>query len=43
MEPLDPSETEGKTEFSSDDAEEESFISKIGSMLFFGCGNAKDK
>ena len=44
MEPIDPSEAaENKTEFSSDDAEEESFISKLGSMLFFGCGNAKDK
>ena len=46
MDPIDNSEmSEGKkpTEFSSDDEEEESMMSKIGSFLFFGCGNAKDK
>jgi hypothetical protein len=45
MEPIEFSEsdTNKPTEFSSDDEEEKSFAQKLGSMLFFGCGNAKDK
>lgn len=44
MDPIDQSESDNKpTEFSSDDEEEKSFVQKLGSMLFFGCGNAKDK
>jgi len=31
-----------KDEFSSDDEEEPNFLSKLGSILFMGCGGSKD-
>jgi hypothetical protein len=37
MEPI-PEDKSSKKEYSSDDDEEASVMSKIGSFLFFGCG-----
>ena len=43
MSGMDPIADKKNSDLSSDDDEEESVMSKIGSFLFFGCGNGKDK
>lgn len=47
MDPIDTSIDERmskkKSENSESEPEEDSFMSKLGSILFFGCGNNKEK